>query len=81
MAVSFRNDAYTVEAVSGQPTQPFLALGSALTITAPAATYVNSTQDFSMSFTVDIPAMGVAATTATLQSVGDQLDMQVIEAA
>ena len=52
MAVSFRNDAYTVEAVSGRPTQPFLALDSALTITAPAATYVNSTQDFSMSFTV-----------------------------
>jgi hypothetical protein len=66
-----------VEAVSGQPTQPFLALGSALTITAPAATYVNSTQDFSMSFTVDIPAMGVTATNASLKTTGNELSMRV----
>ena len=79
MAVSYRssNRTYWMQAVSGTPDQPFLALGDALSITAPAATYVSSPRAFSMAFTVDIPSMGVTATRATLQSSGDQLTMQV----
>jgi len=77
IAVAYTNATYTVEAVSGKPAQPFLALGSALNMTAPAIRYVDSPRAFSMAITVDIPAMGISATRATLQSSADQLTMQV----
>ena len=77
MAVTYANASYTVEAVIGAPTQPFLALGSALNITGPAVKYVDSPRAFSMAFTVDILALGINATRATLESAADQVYMQV----
>jgi hypothetical protein len=79
MAVSYRSNTstYRIEAVSGLPAQPFLALGDAINITEPAATYVNSPRALSMAFTVDIPAMGVTGTRATLQSTPQNLSLQV----
>jgi hypothetical protein len=79
MALSYRSNTstYRIEAVSGSPAQPFLTLGDAIRITEPAATYVNSPRALSMAFTVDIPAMGVTGTRATLQSTPEQLLLQV----
>ena len=79
LAVSYsRTGNYSIEASSGSaPAQPFLALADALSISAPAASYVDSPRAFSMTFTVDIPAMGINAARASLVSAGEQLNMQV----
>jgi hypothetical protein len=71
---------YTVEAVdSTTKPQPFMALGSALSISEPVASYVDSPRSFSMACTVGIPSMGISATRAVLvlQSAGDTVSMQV----
>ena len=82
MKVSYTSSpspSYTVEAVnSTTKPQPFLALGSALSISEPAASYVDSPRNFSMACTLDIPSMGISATRAVLQySAGDTVSMQV----